>query len=210
MPQGQNSWGERPPDRAGTPSPSGVLPLLVRVTIGLTVGLALEPERRPLVFIFPPRAAGPYALFAASEHETTSPVLSVPPPRCWSGPVRVPSALEVDAPGAAFSDLLTVVPNRGRRRGGVSGHRPRYRASRRGSGRYMRPIPPTTSLLRPRHFIQWPAADTRPSVSVVDPSTTPHLPGPHTRHHRGRRRENSPPGQYSSTSRTRFVSGWVR
>ena len=41
-------------------------------------------------------------MFAIPEHVTSSPVRSGPPPRCWSVPIRVPSSLEVDAPGGAF------------------------------------------------------------------------------------------------------------
>jgi len=97
--------------------------LLVHVTRGLPVDLALEPERRPLVFIYPLRAAGTYALFAFPEYETSSPVRFVTGLTAGAVcaaiavliaarlvyPDLLPAALDVDAPGAAFAVLLTAV-----------------------------------------------------------------------------------------------------
>ncbi len=98
----------------------------VLVFVPLSVGLLTYLSNRFDVlsfFIFPPLAAGTYALFANPESEASSPVRFVAGLTagavCAAIAVMVavrlvypglpPSALEVDAPGAAFAVLLTGV-----------------------------------------------------------------------------------------------------
>ena len=96
--------------------------LFVPVLVGLLTYLSGVLEYLSF-FLFPPLAAGTYALFANPEHEAASPVrfvagLTTGAVCAWIAilvavwfvyPDRPPSAIEADAPGAAFAVFLTGV-----------------------------------------------------------------------------------------------------
>ncbi|GAA0669609.1 HPP family protein [Natronoarchaeum mannanilyticum] len=96
--------------------------LFVPVLVGLLTYLSGVLEYLSF-FLFPPLAAGTYALFAHPEHEAASPIrfvagLTAGAVCAWVAvlvavwfvyPDRPPSAIEADAPGAAFAVFLTGV-----------------------------------------------------------------------------------------------------
>jgi hypothetical protein len=96
--------------------------LFVSLLVGLLTYLSTRLDFLSF-FLFPPLAAGTYALFAHPEHEAASPVrfvagLTTGALCAWAAvavavwfvyPERPPSAIEVDAPGAAFAIFLTGV-----------------------------------------------------------------------------------------------------
>ncbi|SNZ15692.1 HPP family protein [Natronoarchaeum philippinense] len=96
--------------------------LFVPVVVGLLTYLSTQLDYLSF-FLFPPLAAGTYALFANPEHEAASPVrfvagLTAGAVCAWIAvgvavvviyPDQPAAAIEVDAPGAAFAVFLTGV-----------------------------------------------------------------------------------------------------